>query len=272
MTKLVRDIMRKGLLTCSPDTPLGQVAILLTERRVHALIVSNPGGGPLGVISDFDLLAGEWLSTDEESLATMKRLTAKDLMTSPVDTIDAHVTVERAAHAMLEKKDHRLLVSEDEKPIGIISISDIVASIARQTKAKRETVGDVMSEAFLVCRNKTSIISAARTMTQTHWRSVVVVDESGRPQGIVTGSDLLWHMGAEGVYENLTVGDVMNPSLTTIDIHASLHDAANLMIQNHQHRLIVTDKNEPDGFPLGIISSTDIVAEMARPGSVWQKR
>src|SRR4030095_3059657 len=134
MAKLVRDIMSKGLLTCSPDTSLGQVAILLTERRVHALIVSNPTGAPLGLISDFDLLAGEWLSTDKESLAIMKKLTAKNLMTSPIDTIEAGATVERAAHLMLEKQIHRLMVSENDKPIGVISISDIVASIAGQTK------------------------------------------------------------------------------------------------------------------------------------------
>jgi CBS domain-containing protein len=270
MAKLVWDIMSKGLLTCSPDTSLGQVAILLTERRVHALIVSNPTGAPLGLISDFDLLAGEWLSTDKESLAIMKKLTAKNLMTSPIDTIEAGATVEQAAHLMLEKQIHRLMVSENDKPIGVISISDIVASIAGQTKARRETVRDVMSDAFLVCRNKAPVVSAARTLTRTHWRSVIVVDEKGKPQGVVTGKDLLWHVEKDGVYENLTVSDVMNPSLMTIDIHASLHEAANLMIQKHQHRLIVTDENEPDGFPLGIISSFDIVAEMARPGSVWQ--
>jgi CBS domain-containing protein len=99
---------------------------------------------------------------------------------------------------------------------------------------------------------------------------VIVVDEKGRPQGIVTGIDLLWHIEEHGVYENLTVRDVMNHSLTTIDVRASLHDAANLMIQKHQHRLIVIDQDEVDGFPLGLVSSFDIVAEMARPGSVWQ--
>lgn len=270
MTKIVRDIMRQGLLTCSPDTTLGQVATLLAEHRVHALIVSKPTGAPLGLVSDFDLLAGEWLSVDPETLATMKKLTAKHLMTSPIDTIDADATVEQAARVMLEKKVHRLMVTEHERAIGVVSVSDLVASIAGQTQAKRETVGDVMSDAFLVCRMNTTIISAARTMTRTHWRSVIVVDEKGRPQGIVTGTDLLWHIEEGGVYENLAVGDVMNHSLTTIDIRASLHEAANLMIQNHLHRLIVIDKNEPDSFPLGIISSFDIVAEMARPGSVWQ--
>src|SRR5574342_512838 len=110
MGKLVRDIMRKGLLTCTPDTPLGQVAILLTQRRVHALIVSNPGAAPLGIISDFDLLAGEWLSVDKESLAAMKKLTAGDLMTSPIDAIESDVSLKDAARRMIENQVHRLMV------------------------------------------------------------------------------------------------------------------------------------------------------------------
>jgi CBS domain-containing protein len=43
------------------------------------------------------------------------------------------------------------------------------------------------------------------------------------------------------------------------------------MIKNHHHRLVVVDRDDPQAFPLGIISSFDIVAEMARPGSIWQE-
>ena len=270
MAKLIRDIMHKGLITCLPETPLGQVAVLLTQHHVHALLVANLSGDPLGVISDFDLLAGEWLSTDQTALATMKGLTAGNLMTSPVDTIAADMSLTDAARIMLEKQVHRLMVSDKNKPLGVVSISDLVANIATQMEAKREKVSDVMSDAFLVCRNKTPIISAAQTLTRTHWRSVIIVNEKGKPEGVVTGQDLLWHIDSNGVYEKLTVGDIMTHTLTTIDVNASLHEAANLMIQKHQHRLIVIDTNETDGFPFGIISSFDIVAEMARPGSVWQ--
>lgn len=272
MATLVRDLMHKGLITCSPDIPLGQVAVLLTEKHVHALVVTDATGKPVGLISDFDLLTGEWLSTDLDSLATMKRLTAGKLMTSPMDTIEAAAPWQEAAHLMLEKQDHRLVVTEHGEAVGIVSITDLVAAISTQTKAARETVGDVMSYPFLVCRDKTPIIAAARIMTQTHWRSVVVIDSSGKPLGIVTGQDLLWHVDQNGIYENLNVDDIMSKPLTTIDVHDSLHEAANLMIQKRQHRVIVVDKNETNGFPLGLVSSFDIVTEMARPGSVWQEK
>jgi len=269
MQKLVRDLMHPGLITCKPDATLGQVAVLLNQHHVHALIVTDRDGRALGIISDFDLLAGEWLSMDSKSLATMKSLTATDLMSQPVASVESDLALADAVRVLREKQISRLLVTEQGKPVGLISLSDFVASIATTERAQRETVGDVMSDAILVCRGKTPVISAARTMTQAGWRSVLVVDAKGKTLGVVSGYDLLRFV-EDGMDEKVTVREVMHPALT-IDIHASLREAAEKMIQNHHHRLVVVEKDDPSAFPLGIISSFDIVAEMARSDSVWQK-
>ena len=262
--------MHKGLIVCEPGTPLGQVASLLTEHHVHALVVAERADSPLGIISDYDLLAGEWLSVDEESLNTMRKLTARDLMTSPIETVDVNASVNEAAKRMTDKDIHRMLVTDGDKPVGVISISDFVAGIADQEEVKRQTVGDVMSRTFLVCREDNTIISAARTMTQAGWRSIIVVDAKGKLQGLITGHDIL-HLAGTTVDENLKVSVFMNWKLITTDIHSSLQEAADLMIQNHRHRVIVVDARDPESFPLGVISSFDIVAEMARPKSIWQQ-
>jgi len=269
MTKLVKDLMHPGVMTCKPGASLGQVAVLFNQHQVHALFVTDRDGRIMGVISDFDLMAGEWLSSDSESLTVMRKLTASDLMTQPVDSVEANIPLPEAVDQFIEKGISRFLVTENGKPVGIISLSDFIASIAGEIKTKRETVGDVMSDAILVCRGKTPIASAARAMTSSGWRSVLVVDAKGKILGVVSGHDLLRFV-KEGVDEKLVVRDVMHPALT-IDIHASLREAADTMIQNHHHRLIVIDKDDPEAFPLGAISTFDIVAEMARPDSVWQK-
>jgi CBS domain-containing protein len=269
MTKIVKDLMHPGVITCKAATTLGQVAVLLDQHQVHALFVTDRDGHILGIISDFDLMAGEWLSSDSESLTAMRKLTAADLMTQPVDSVEVNTPLDEAVNLLMEKGVSRLLVRENGKPVGIISLSDLVANIASEIKTKRDTVGDVMSDAILVCRGKTSVISAARAMASAGWRSVVVVDVKGKILGVVSGYDLLRFV-KEGVGENLIVRDVMHPALT-IDRQSSLREAADLMIKNHYHRLIVIDKDDPDAFPLGALSSFDIVAEMARPDSVWQK-
>ena len=95
-----------------------------------------------------------------------------------------------------------------------------------------------------------------------------MVDAKGVPQGVVSGKDLLPYV-QDGVDEKLTVRDLMHPALT-IDIHAGLREAADMMIKTHYHRLVVIDGKDPEAFPLGIISSFDIVAEMSKPDSIWQ--
>jgi len=160
MAKLVKDLMHANLITCKSDATLGQVAVMLHNNHVHALVVNDRDGRAVGIISDFDLLAGEWLSSDPESLNVMRKLTAAELMSTPVDSVESNLPLSEAVRTLIEKQVSRLLVTEDGKPVGIISLSDFVASIAEEEKLKRDTVGDVMSDAILVCRGKTPISSA----------------------------------------------------------------------------------------------------------------
>lgn len=270
MTQTIQDLMHKGLITCPPSTSLGQVAALLDEHQIHALVVADVPDQPLGIISDFDLLAAEWLSVDEDSLNTMRKLTARDLMTSPIETVEADTPVHEAAARMDRKHIHRILVTEAGKPVGVLSTSDFVAEIADQEPLRRATVSDVMSTTFLVCRDNNTVISAARTMTQAGWRSIIVVDSKGKLQGILTGHSLV-HLAGNRIDESLGIQEFFNRDILTVSSDASLQEAADLMIQNHRHRVVVLDASDPDSFPLGVISSFDIVAEMARPQSIWQR-
>jgi CBS domain-containing protein len=99
---------------------------------------------------------------------------------------------------------------------------------------------------------------------------VLVVDAKGKPLGVVSGLDLLPYCDSDGECANVVVADVMHPAIT-IHMHATLQEAASKLIENHHHRLVVIDPAQPNAVPLGIISSFDIVAEMARPDSIWQK-
>jgi CBS domain-containing protein len=261
--------MHPGVITCRPDAPLGQVAVLLYNHHVHALIVADRDGRPLGIISDFDLLAGEWLSGDPQGLDAMRDMTAAELMSTPVNTVEADSPAAGAARRLREESIHRLLVTDQGEMVGMVSISDFVAGLAATLPARRETVADVMSDAMLVCRAGTPVALAARAMTQASWRSVLVVDATGQPLGVVSGLDLLAFCEDRDC-SDITVAEVMHPPIT-IHMAATLREAADLMIKNHHHRLVVVDPGQPEAMPLGIISSYDIIAEMAQPGSVWQQ-
>lgn len=269
MSKQVRELMHPGLITCRPETPLGEVASLLTHQHIHALIVADRDGRPLGLISDFDLLAAEWLSADPASLEAMRRMTAGELMTTPVATIDAAAQASQAARRMVEEGISRLLVNDGQKPVGVLSVSDLVAHMAGMRPASRGTVADVMSRAMLVCRDDTLVADIAKGMTDAGYRSVIVVDAFGKPLGVASGLDLLAYCKADGCGQ-ATAAQVMHPALT-ISPGASLREAANKLIEHHHHRLVVVDPEMPEAMPLGVISTYDIVSAMAHPGSVWRR-
>lgn len=126
-----------------------------------------------------------------------------------------------------------------------------------------------MSHAIVTCPPDTSLQAAARAMTELRSRSVVVIGEAGRAVGVITGNDLL------SLYEsgpgNGEVAELMNAPITC-GPDLPLREAADLMLSNEVHRLVVLDSSRADGVPIGILSTADIVAEMASERSVWQQR
>ncbi|MBV8999885.1 MAG: CBS domain-containing protein [Solirubrobacterales bacterium] len=57
--------MNRGILSCSPNTSLGEVAGIMTKHRVHAVAVTDQDGThPIGVASALDVVAAA-ISGDE---------------------------------------------------------------------------------------------------------------------------------------------------------------------------------------------------------------
>ncbi len=263
----VTDLMTRGIITCPRDASLGVVAATLARKRIHSVIVVDDAGNPSGVLSDFDLLAGEWLGADSEGLRTMRAITAGELMSSPIEAIDAGAFAADAAELMQQRHLSRLLVTEHGAAVGVISVSDLVAPLGRPSGSRR-CVGDVMSRAIVTCPPDISLEAASRAMTELRSRSIVIISEGGQAAGVITGNDLL-SLYRSGESRG-TVAELMNTPITC-GPDLTLSEAADMMIRHEVHRLVVVDPSRPDRAPIGIVSTSDIVAEMAYERSVWQQ-
>jgi len=116
----VRDIYHKGVILCKPDILLQEVVRVMADTEIHAIMVTErEGESPVGVVSHTDAIAryGDDLTT----------IQARDVMTANVISISEDATVGEAANKLLESHIHRLLVtSEEGKPLGILSTTDII--------------------------------------------------------------------------------------------------------------------------------------------------
>lgn len=119
---LVKEIMNKQVVTAEADTRLRDVMKLMADNHIGSVIIVK-NKKPVGIITDRDVLL--CLAEDLESADTK---TAGDVMARWLITIGPESTVEKAATAMLENDIKKLPVMENDKLVGIITTSDIVAA------------------------------------------------------------------------------------------------------------------------------------------------
>lgn len=119
-----------------------------------------------------------------------------------------------------------------------------------------QTVGQIVSGRLLTCPPATPVAEAARLMRENHCSSIVIVAD-GVPAGIWTEQDALaLDFDRPGAFDR-PVGEVMTPSVKSIDAAAAVHVAGlRFRRENIRHLLVV----DPDGLPLGMLSQTDVVA------------
>jgi CBS domain-containing protein len=119
----VRQIMRT-IVSVDSKTKAKDAARLMAEKHIGSLI-ANRDGLPFGIVTERDLM--EKIVAQG---ADPGKVTVGEIMTAPLATIDASATLIDAARKMNEKRVKRLVVTEHEKIIGIISQTDVVQHLA----------------------------------------------------------------------------------------------------------------------------------------------
>jgi len=129
--RLLRDIMTRGVVTVPVKAKVKEIVSLLSKRGLSGVAVIGNNGVAVGVISDMDILK----VIDKEN---WENITAESIMTSNIQMIRPMCTLGEAAKIMREKSIHRLLVFSEsgvgasQRPIGILSASDIVREAGRE--------------------------------------------------------------------------------------------------------------------------------------------
>ncbi len=130
MEKTVGDWMHRGVITCSPDTPVEQVAHSMDANDISALVVIDAEGDAIGVISRTDLVNARFI---EPYLKHWPGMSAEHLMSKPVIKVAPETTVVAAAKMLHDKRVHRLVVVEETdghpKPVGILSVTDLARHV-----------------------------------------------------------------------------------------------------------------------------------------------
>jgi signal-transduction protein with cAMP-binding, CBS, and nucleotidyltransferase domain len=118
---VVKDIMSSPVVTLDEEASSNKVATLMDENDLGCVIITNKTGKPLGIITERDLV----IRVLAKNLMP-DCIKAKEIMTSPLVTIEPEATINEAARQMSRLDIRRLAVMYKGNLVGIISSKDIL--------------------------------------------------------------------------------------------------------------------------------------------------
>ena len=119
---LVKDVMSSPVVTIQENEPANKAAQLMDTHNVGCIIVTSKEGKPLGIITERDLVTRVLAKNTQAS-----KLPVKEVMTSPLITIDPDETLSEAARRMSRLDIRRLGVMYKGNLVGLVSSKDILA-------------------------------------------------------------------------------------------------------------------------------------------------
>ena len=117
---IVRDVMAKNVKTVKTDDTVHAAVQKMNKFDIGSVIVVS-SGRPIGIITETNIMR-----RIVEPRMDPATVWAKDIMSSPLTTIDENTPLEEAAKLMVDKKITRIPVMKGDKLVGLISSTDIL--------------------------------------------------------------------------------------------------------------------------------------------------
>ena len=126
------ELMTQKLETIGTLSSAQEASKKMRDNNVSSLVVIDDSNNkPIGIVTERDLVRKVCVNdTSSNSSSSSSKMLIKNIMSSPLVTIDATLSVEAAADAMIQNKVRHLLVIENNdinRPLGIVTPTDFVA-------------------------------------------------------------------------------------------------------------------------------------------------
>lgn len=120
----------------------------------------------------------------------MLEITVSEIMQTPVETISPNESVRSGATKLASTGFGSLVVSENDRPAGIVTDSDISQFVSDGQDPNSTPIAECMSEPLVTIETDETLSEAAKVLREHGIKRLPVVDESETIVGIVTTSDL----------------------------------------------------------------------------------
>ena len=183
----------------------------------------------------------------------------KEIMSSPVYVVSPEENVARARNLMLRHKIGKLVIVEDNKPIGIVTKKDISRRLDQAEPQWRRRPIDhipirkVMTESLITIFPDATPKQLAELMIENNISGLPVVNARNEVIGIVTKWDLIRYFSELEL--DLTVQDLKIEPAITVHRHHTISHILYELDTNSTDRAVVLEDNDK---PVGIITSSNL--------------
>ncbi|MDH5671089.1 MAG: CBS domain-containing protein [Myxococcales bacterium] len=272
----VKDVMQRKVTTVAEDDKLGLALQLMLWNEIRHLPVLRAADGRVtGIVSERDVLRARQGGDDGQVLERQVR----EFMTSPVDHIHPNAELADAAADLSTRKLGCLPVVDGGELVGIVTVSDLLGTMAQSPLKRSEPLRDGATASTLMQRDPITahaddgLLSATSKMMAAGVRHLVVVDADGQVLGIVSDRDVRTVIGdpvaaleaaadgkASDALQRLRVEDAMTPDPRTVPIDENVRLLLDALLTDRFGALPVVDAQER---LVGIVSYIDVLRHVA---------
>jgi CBS domain-containing protein len=127
-----------------------------------------------------------------------------------------------------------------------------------------KTAADLMTPDPVSLNDTDTAREAVAFLTERGFGAAPVIDEAGRPVGVLSGTDLLSHaLGQGGAGGDARVRDLMTPTVLSVRPETPAREAAEQLARLKVHQLYVVDRA---GVLIGVLSRLDLLRHLHTSG------
>ena len=121
----IGDDMAKPVVKIDSEASITEAAEIMNANNIGSLIISKLGDD-VGIVTERDL--------SQKVLALNKNpenVNVSEIMTSPILSMDRYYPVDQANEFMRKNKIRHLAITEEDKIVGLLSVSNLVAYFSK---------------------------------------------------------------------------------------------------------------------------------------------
>jgi CBS domain-containing protein len=129
----LREIMTVGVVTATPEASAVSVARQMRDHRVGSVVIVDPGGSPVAMVTDRDLTLRVFAAGVDAGAAV------GEYASRPLVCGEPAMELEEAAALMVQHRVRRLPVADADRLAGIVTLDDIAVRTGNLEVAQKMT-------------------------------------------------------------------------------------------------------------------------------------